>query len=168
MILYYCRFATRPVLLQLYQTEVGRGAQQGKGGPLPVPPTWGPSGRWVWVWQSCCVLVGLSLVSLYSPGDLHMQAHSALADALAKGSGVCRSWPNRSQLTRAVFLPSTFLPYTREIPVSAGRSITLLEISLVFYFPSQTPAHNPFSITCCARRFSCSGEGLNAFLCSWL
>lgn len=25
MILYYCRFATRPVLLQLYQTEVGRG-----------------------------------------------------------------------------------------------------------------------------------------------
>lgn len=27
MILYYCRFATRPVLLQLYQTEVGKGAQ---------------------------------------------------------------------------------------------------------------------------------------------
>lgn len=25
MILYYCRFATRPVLLQLYQTEVGEG-----------------------------------------------------------------------------------------------------------------------------------------------
>lgn len=33
MILYYCRFATRPVLLQLYQTEVGKGAQPclGKG-----------------------------------------------------------------------------------------------------------------------------------------
>lgn len=27
MILYYCRFATRPVLLQLYHTEVGRGKQ---------------------------------------------------------------------------------------------------------------------------------------------
>lgn len=27
MILYYCRFATRPVLLQLYQTEVSKGAQ---------------------------------------------------------------------------------------------------------------------------------------------
>lgn len=35
MILYYCRFATRPVLLQLYQTEVGKADQHhlstGKG-----------------------------------------------------------------------------------------------------------------------------------------
>lgn len=56
MILYYCRFATRPVLLQLYQTEVGTGLSpslaRDKGGgcayatgqELPVKP-WG-------VW--CC------------------------------------------------------------------------------------------------------------------
>lgn len=41
MILYYCRFATRPVLLQLYHTEVGTGlspAWPGKTGvALPVP-----------------------------------------------------------------------------------------------------------------------------------
>lgn len=50
MILYYCRFATRPVLLQLYQTEVGTGLSpslaRDKGGgcayaagqELPVKP----------------------------------------------------------------------------------------------------------------------------------
>lgn len=41
MILYYCRFATRPVLLQLYHTEVGTAlspAWPGETGvALPVP-----------------------------------------------------------------------------------------------------------------------------------
>lgn len=62
MILYYCRFATRPVLLQLYQTEVSKGAQHGGRCLLPGSPTWGPPGERMWVWHSHLVLV--------SPKDL--------------------------------------------------------------------------------------------------
>ena len=81
MILYYCRFATRPVLLQLYQAEVGKRAQPHtgrgeRGGLLPVPPTQDLLVKQMGVWHTHRGLVRQSSVSSYSPG-----AHSALADA---------------------------------------------------------------------------------------
>lgn len=78
MLLYYCRFAARPVLLQVYQTEVSalppqplapsdsRGASLTSPGPSlgPVPTPWQPS--------------ALSLRSQWVPAGVHTDAGLAL------------------------------------------------------------------------------------------
>lgn len=64
MILYYCRFATRPVLLQLYQTEVGKGAR-GKGGSSSCATNSRPACEAVGMWPRHHVLVRQSSVSSY-------------------------------------------------------------------------------------------------------
>lgn len=145
MILYYCRFATRPVLLQLYQTEVSKGlstiSARGKVSSAwvtNVGPTWGEDVGMAQPPRAGEAELGLLL---FSWGPLHVSSQR-FGWCCWLRDRECRSCPDSSQLTQAVFHPNTIPHHARGTPGSADRSFMLLEVSAF----QQAPPQSPFSI----------------------
>lgn len=146
MILYYCRFATRPVLLQLYQTEVGRG----------LSPDW-PGKREmalpVLLARSC--LCGTGGVTHAAEAELcplcPLAVYGAVADA--PGSGTESSSCPDHEVPRAVFHPCT-------VPSGTKQCLTVLPGFPHHWNLSQTkPLHEGSFHTLLCAWGRCAGEG---------
>lgn len=145
MILYYCRFATRPVLLQLYQTEVGEGAQPhlGEGKRRGSSTSATNSGA------ACEVDGGMAQPPHAGGTELSL----LLFPRCPQCFGWCSWLLSNPQVTRAVFHPNTISHDTKRL-LSALTGYSGCWKSLQCYAFQTRPLHEayfPCPIVCTGR-----------------